>query len=155
MNRRRRSCPFRAAPTVGVMRRGAGATSALALAFALTGCTQCGGNPARGSVEPMVFGLQARLKPEHGAVTRYSGLRWDRSGVHASWEVVSGMEWTAYAAWVAGRMPADFRADPSSSGPSRLLFRKSAEADFYVLRLEPLASASPARVRVTFDGHPN
>ena len=104
-------------------------------------------------VEPVVIGLRDRLTPDGGSVFAFSGLRRDRSGVHATWEINTAMAWSAYSDWVKSRMPPDFRL--AAAEPASLLFRKTMDADSFQLRLEPIVSASPPRVRATFDGYPN
>ena len=123
--------------------------TALAVALLAVGSARCGG-PDR-SFEPVVFGLMERSKPEGGQVSGFSRIRRDESGVHASWEIETGMAWPAYSEWVRRRVPPDFRA-VDADGPS-LTFRKSMEADVYTLQFEPIASTS--RVRATFEGRPH
>lgn len=126
--------------------------AAVGLILAGAACAPSGGTVER-DIQPVVLGLMERVRPEGGSVFAFSGLRRDASGVHASWEVETGMNWAAYSAWVAERVPRDFRRDPADR--SSMLFRRSMEADFYVFRLEPLSSLPPFRVRATFDGYPN
>lgn len=121
----------------------------LGIAFLAIVCARCGG-PDR-SFEPVVFGLMERSKPEGGQVSGFSRIRRDKSGVHASWEVETGMEWPAYSEWVRRRVEPDFSAVGGDG--SSLTFRKSMEADVYILQFEPTASTS--RVRATFEGRPH
>ena len=123
--------------------------AALGVALVAIGSARCGG-PDR-SFEPVVFGLMERSKPEGGQVSGFSRIRRDDSGVHASWEVETGMEWPAYSEWVRRRVPPDFSAVAGDG--SSLTFRKSMEADVYMLQFEPIASTSGVRAR--FDGHPH
>lgn len=135
------------------MRRG-GVACVGALGFGLFAVTsiRCDGRDQE-IHSAVALGLMERSRPEGGKVFAYSGLRRDRSGVHASWEIEPGMDWSTYSSWLKQRVPADFPADPPDG--SSVVFRKSMPADFYVLRFEPIGSAPPFRVRATFDGYPN
>jgi hypothetical protein len=116
------------------------------LAIAFGGCD----GPDR-SFEPVVFGLMEHSKPEGGQVSGFSRIRRDETGVHAAWEVETGMPWPAYSEWVRRRVPPDFTVVDGDG--SSLTLRKSMEADVYTLQLEPIAST--ARVRATFEGRPH
>jgi hypothetical protein len=81
------------------------------------------------------------------------GVRRDRLGVHASWEVETAMDWPTYAGWAKGRVPADFSV--VSEDDSSLTVGMTMPGDFYSLRLSPVPSISPLRVRAEFDGRPH
>lgn len=123
--------------------------AAVGVAFLSIASTRCDG-PDR-SFEPVVYGLMERSKPEGGQISGFSRIRRDESGVHASWEVETGMPWPSYSEWVRRRVTPDFTAVDGDG--SSLTFRKSMEADVFTLQLEPIASTS--RVRATFDGSPH
>ena len=124
-------------------------SAVLGIACLAIASARCGG-PDR-SFEPVVYGLMERSKPEGGQVSGFSRIRRDQSGVHASWEVETGMDWPSYSEWVRRRVSPDFTAVAGDG--SSLTFRKSMEADVFVLQLEPIASTT--RVRATFDGTPH
>lgn len=81
------------------------------------------------------------------------GVRRDRLGVHASWEVDTAMDWLTYAGWAKARVPADFSV--VSEDDSSLTVGMTMPGDFYSLRLSPVPSISPLRVRAEFDGRPH
>jgi hypothetical protein len=93
------------------------------------------------------------MTPDGGAVSAYSGLSYSRAGVHASWEIEPGMDWPAYSAWLKDKSPAGFAAD-ADLGTSVLVLRKTAPADAYSVRLEPVPDGVALRVRATFAGYP-
>jgi len=129
------------------------AAAALGISLCVLSFTRCGGTADR-DVQPVVLGLVERLKPERGEVFNFSGLRTDRTGVHASWEIETGMGWTDYSVWITPRVPPEFKAGEPTDGSS-LAFRKSTTGDLYVLRITPVGASAPSRVRATFDGFPN
>lgn len=133
------------------MRRHHGWVTAIGLVLVTAGEICC--ISANTEIEPVVFGLRDRLRPDGADVVGFSGLRRDRSGVHASWEILTGMEWSAYSSWAAARVPPDFTRGSGESPP--LVFRKVLPGDSLVLSIEPVAGSQPMRVRVTFDGYPN
>jgi hypothetical protein len=92
-------------------------------------------------------------KPNGGSVSAYSGMLYDRTSVRASWEVQPGMDWPAYAAWLAAASPGGFKAEATTDA-SALVLRRIDAADAYSITLEPIPASEPLRVRVTFLGRP-
>jgi hypothetical protein len=125
------------------------ALAAIGVALLAVGSARCGGLDR--SFESIAFELIERSKPEEGQLTAMSRVRRDDSGVHATWEVETGMEWSAYSELVRRRVPPHFSV-VDANGTS-LTFRTSMETDVYTLTFEPIASTS--RVRATFEGKPH
>ena len=76
----------------------------------------------------------------------------DSTGVHASWEIETGMDWPAYSAWAKGRVPADFKIVGETH--ASLTLGKARPGDFYSVRLSPVPATHPLRIRAEFDGRP-
>lgn len=103
-------------------------------------------------VQPLVLGIRDRLAPEGGRSVAFSGLNWDSSGVRASWDVETAMDWPAYTAWVKTRLPPDFEL--VSEGRSWISLATDRVGGYYGLRLTPLPSTEPLRIHAEFEGRP-
>jgi hypothetical protein len=125
--------------------------AAVSLSLLAAGCTQCATNRNQ-EIAPVVFGIRDRLTPEGGQSLAFSGVRSDNTGVHASWEIETALDWPAYSAWAKGRAPADFKV--VAEGDSSLTLGKEMPGDYYSLRLSPVPATHPLRIRAEFDGRP-
>jgi hypothetical protein len=105
-----------------------------------------------GAADPFVRGILDRTTPDGGRVTDYSGVIRNSAGIEASWTVETDMTWDRYAQWVTARLSPGLES--VGRGATSRAFRKSLNADTYMIFLENVPGQRRTKVRITVEGRP-
>jgi hypothetical protein len=100
-----------------------------------------------------VYELEERTSPPGATIVSLTGPTQDETGVHAEWELETGMSWATYTQWVSQKLQKDLRADPLDD--HTLIFRRSLPGDEITLQLVRRSTGSPLRVQATFTAGPS